>query len=385
MKRTFCLFFALLICALAPISVHAGEEAPTGLSAKAYALCEIDTGRLICSHKGDVKLPMASTTKIMTALLAIESGRLNEIITVTAEDVKVEGSSLSLREGDRMTLSDMIRGMMTVSGNDAAKTIARFVGGSEKAFIGMMNARAAELMMESTHFNNPHGLPDDDHYTTAEDMLKLTCAALKEPLFADIVSHYKNEIPYINSVLGYTTRTLKNTNQLLNTVDGCVGVKTGYTKAAGRCLVSAVRREGTGVICVVLNCPNYWADSTSLLEYGMTQVVYGDIITDTVEYELNVVGGVSGTVRVQNTRFLSGSMLKKDYESMYISVVLPRFVYAPVKEGDNVGRIDVYFGGELFESIPIIAMENVQKISYFEGLSVNFEDMLLRNLRWLFE
>lgn len=386
MKKIFCLFFVAVTLFTASVPGVNAEDAvpPDGLSAKAYILTEIDTGRVILSQNADMCLPMASTTKIMTALIAVESGRLDDVITVTDDDVKVEGSSLSLRGGDVMTLGNMVRGMMAVSGNDAARTIARFLGGSEEGFAEMMNRRAEELGMENTNFKNPHGLPDDEHYTTAADMAKLAAAALRDPVLSDIVSSYKTEITYINSVLGYTTRKLTNTNKLLNLVDGCIGLKTGYTTKSGRCLVSAVCREGAGVICVVLNCPNYWDDSTELLEYGMTQVMYADIITDTVEYELNVVGGTSETVRVQNTEYLSGSMLKSDYENMEISVELPRFVYAPVSDGDVVGEIHISVDGESFISVPMVAMEKVERMSFSEGLKRNLLDMLRVNTEWMF-
>ena len=383
MKRLFCLFLSFLL--LSCFSVSARAEGEFDPSAKAYCLAEIDTGKIISSKNADVCLPMASTTKIMTALVAIESGRLDDIVLVTDDDVKVEGSSLSLRSGDVLTLGNIVRGMMAVSGNDAAHTIARFLGGSDEGFAEMMNDKAKKLGMENTNFENPHGLPDENHYTTAYDMVLLTSAALKNSIFLDIVSSYKTEITYLESVLGYTSRKLTNTNKLLNLVEGCIGVKTGYTLKSGRCLVSAVRREGAGVICVVLNCPNYWEDSKTLLEYGMTKVTYADIITDTVEYELNVVGGSLQTVRVQNTEYLSGSMLKSDYEAMRINVRLPKFVYAPIKSGDEIGDICVTVNGEIIASIPIIATQNISRVSFTEGLKDNFKDMLLSNISWMYK
>lgn len=382
MKKLFCLFFAFILTFSLPLKARA-EELPFTVTAKAYALAEIDTGRLIASKNADVKLPMASTTKIMTAFVAIRSNRLNEEITVTEDDVKVEGSSLSLRAGDVMKLSDMVRGMMAVSGNDAARTIARFLSGSEEDFAVLMNETAKELGMKDTNFKNPHGLPDDEHYTTASDMILLTCAALKEPLFLDIVSSYRTEITYINSVLGYSVRKLTNSNKLLNVLDGCIGVKTGYTVKSGRCLVSAVRRDGAGVVCVVLNSPDYYNDSEMLLEYGMTLVTYCDIITDTVEYELNVVGGIKTSVRVQNVKYLSGSMLISDYESMKKEIILPKFVYAPIKAGDEVGEIRITLKNDEI-SVPIVAMENVERISYGDALRQNLFETLVNNVKWIF-
>lgn len=386
LKKILGFLLALCLTVSSLLGVYAQEMTlPTGLSCRAYCLVEIDSGRVIAEQNSHDQRAVASTTKIMTALLAIESGRLDEVVTVTEDDVKVEGSSLSLREGDRLTLSDLVRGMMTVSGNDAAHTIARFLAGDDEGFAQKMNDKAAALSMTATHFANPHGLPNDDHYSTAADMAKLAVAAMKEPLFVDIVSTYRNEITYLASTLGYTTRTLKNTNQLLNTVEGCVGVKTGYTVKAGHCLVSAVRREGAGVICVVLGGPDYWNDSRVLLEYGMTKVCYADILTETAEYQLNVVGGEADSVRVQNARYLAGSMTETDYNKLKITVTLPRFVYAPVKAGDRVGDIVVTVDGEPYETVPLVAMESVPMQDLSEGAKENLLNILRQNLTWLFQ
>ena len=385
LKKTTGILLSLFLCLSLLLPSFAEETPPpAGLSARAYCLAELDSGAVIAEKNADEKRPMASTTKIMTALLAVESGRLDEIVTVTDSDVRVEGSSLSLRAGDEMTLLDMTRGMMAVSGNDAAHTIARFLAGSDKAFAEQMNARASSLGMTSTHFTNPHGLPDEDHYSTAADMVRLTVEALRNPVFVDIVSAYKSEITYLHSVLGYTTRTVKNSNQLLNTVEGCIGVKTGYTTKAGRCLVSAVRRNGAGVVCVVLKAPDSWADSTALLEYGMTKVCHVDILTDTVEYELNVVGGTKSTVRVQNISYLSGSVTTDSLDGLETVVTLPRFAYAPVKAGDKVGEIAVYAHGERLIGIPLIAMEDAERMSTGEGMKINLLELLRNNFLWLF-
>lgn len=384
MKKIGRFLLSLLLILSLCLPSFAEDEPPEGLSARAYALVELDSGKLIAAKNEDEPRPMASTTKIMTALLAIESGRLDEIVTVTDSDVRVEGSSLSLRAGDEMTLLDMTRGMMAVSGNDAAHTIARFLSGSDKAFAEQMNARAEKIGMKSTHFANPHGLPDETHYSTAADMALLTVEALKNPIFCDIVSAYHTAITYKTSVLGYKTRKLKNSNQLLCTVEGCIGVKTGYTTKAGHCLVSAVKRDGAGVVCVVMKAPDFWADSTALLEYGMKQVCYADVVTEPFTYELNVVGGGKSAVRVQNLSYLSGSMLKKDCEKMEIVTTLPRFVYAPVKAGDKVGEVAVFVDGERLAYIPLVAAEDVDRLSASEGMKINLLELLQNNLKWLF-
>lgn len=384
MKKAVCLLFAFLwFVTSAPLRARA-ETPPQGLSCKAYCVVELRSGRLIADYHADDRRAVASTTKIMTALLAIESGRLNETVTVTESDVKVEGSSLGLREGDSMTLSDLVRGMMTVSGNDAAHTVARFLSGSDEAFAARMNARAADLGMTATHFNNPHGLPDDDHYSTAADMARLAVAALKYPLFLDIVSSPQNDVTYLTSARGYTVRTLKNTNQLLNRVEGCIGVKTGYTIKAGHCLVSAVERDGAGVVCVVLGSPDYWNDSAALLEYGMTEVCRAEPITEQIGYDLCVVGGVKEHVRVCNATFPSLSMRRADYEALQTTVSLPRFVYAPVRAGDRIGEISFSVDGETLVSVPLVATADVPLRETQTEPTEPLLSILYRNLIWLF-
>ncbi len=378
-----------LVLAFLPARASAAEEevpeAPLELYAKAYALLELETGRIICGKNQMQELPMASTTKIMTCILAIESGRLEEPVTAGAEEIRVEGSSLGLQEGDVMTLHDMLRGLMMVSGNDAAQVIATFVGGTMENFVQMMNDKAKELGLTHTSYANPHGLYDDDHYTTAQELATLAAYALKNPVFCDIVSTPTAKIHYIDSASGERDRTLKNSNTLLTTLEGCIGVKTGYVKKSGRCLVSAAERDGAGVVCVVLNCSNSWEESRQLIEYGFKNVTYMDIVSDTVSYDLNVVGGVSDTVSVQNAGFLSSSLRRQDAENLQVRVVLPRFVYAPVQQGEAVGKICVYLGDELFEEIDMIAMQTVDRVPAAQSFFQTLFELLRQNLQYMYQ
>lgn len=225
---------------------------------------EATTGRILSGNNYDVRLPMASTTKVVTAAIAVNSGKLDDIVTIPKEACGVEGSSIYLREGEKLTLRDLVYGLMLRSGNDAAEAIALYLGGSIEGFASMMNDYANGVGAKNTNFVNPHGLHDDNHYTTAHDLAIMTAKALDNDEFRKIVSckNYKIESE------GHETRYIANKNKMLNMYDGAIGVKTGYTKVAGRCLVSAAEREGVTAISVVLNEPNMWEKSISNLDYA---------------------------------------------------------------------------------------------------------------------
>ncbi len=386
MKRIVSLLLILSVISSAFITVAHGEEnAPIELYAKAYAVIEGQTKEMICSKNAEEKLPMASTTKIMTCIVACESGLLEEKVTVKAENVMVEGSSLGLRGGDILTLRDILRGLMMVSGNDAALVTADFVGGSVEGFVDMMNSKAKELGLKNTHFVNPHGLYDDEHYTTARELAELAAYALKNDDFRDIVSTVNAKLHYFDSSQGEYDRSLKNKNILLTSLEGCIGVKTGYVRKSGRCLVTAAEREGKQVVSVVLNCADSWEESRKLIEYGMENVTYEDIVSDIVEYDLNVVGSETQTVSVQSYEFMSSSMKITDAQSIEVVEVIPRFVYAPVKAGDEVGEIRVYIGGKLCKEIPILATESAEALPPAKAILENLGEMLISNIEWIYK
>lgn len=386
MIRIFSLFLVLTLAFSTLFTfAKADDTAPFDLYAKAYAVIEAETKAVICSDNAEEKLPMASTTKIMTCILACESGLLDEKVTVKAENVMVEGSSLGLCGGDKLTLRDILRGLMMVSGNDAALVTADFVGGSVENFVDMMNAKAEELGLDNTHFVNPHGLYDDDHYTTARELAELAAYSLNNKDFKDIVSTVTAKLHYFESEIGEYDRTLTNKNTLLTSLDGCVGVKTGYVKKSGRCLVTAAEREGKQVVSVVLNCADSWEESRKLIEYGMENVTYADIVSDVVEYDLNVVGSETRTVSVQSYQFMSSSMRTVDADSVEIVEVIPRFVYAPVNAGDEVGEIRVYIGGNLCREIPVLATESAEALPKGKAILENLGQMLISNLEWIYK
>ncbi len=229
-----------------------------------YIVMEGD--RIIKGENYRVRMPMASTTKIMTALLLCENCLPDEKVIVPDEGVGIEGSSMYLQKGEEYTVKELLLGLMLRSGNDCAVTLALYMGGSVKNFVDMMNLRAESLGLSDTHFENPNGLHHDNHYTTCYDLCKLGQFALKNPLFAEIVS---TKLCIVGK--GDYRKTLKNKNKILFEYDGGNGVKTGYTKKAGRCLVSSAKRENRQLVAVCLNVPDMFGLCKNLLDYGFSQ------------------------------------------------------------------------------------------------------------------
>lgn len=227
------------------------------VSAAAAVLMDADSGRLLYEKNGEKRMLIASTTKLMTALVALEQGGLQQEITVTGGHM-AEGSSMYLRPGEKLTLETLLYGLLLCSGNDAALAVTECMGGVAP-FVARMNEKAAELGMENTHFANPNGLDDEAHYSTAEDMAKLAAAAMDDPVLRRVASTRTARIG---------GRTLTNHNKLLSRVEGCVGLKTGYTRAAGRTLVSCAERDGVRLVAVTLQDGDDWNDHASLYEQG---------------------------------------------------------------------------------------------------------------------
>jgi D-alanyl-D-alanine carboxypeptidase (penicillin-binding protein 5/6) len=240
--------------------------ADTGTGAKAAVVMDVETGRVLFSKNPYEKLPMASTTKIMTTLVAVESGKLNETVKVSNRAAFTEGSSIYLKPGEALTVEELLYAIMLRSGNDASMAVAEHIGGSVEGFVEMMNQKAKEIGALNTHFANPHGLDNPQHYTTAYDLALIASHALRNSKFAEIVKTKNKTIsgpPHVN-----WDRAMQNKNKMLWQYEGGDGVKTGFTNRAGRCLVSSATHEGWQLCSVVLNCGPMWEESTHLLNYG---------------------------------------------------------------------------------------------------------------------
>ena len=279
-----------LVGALCPVARAAGPE----VSAQSAVVLTADTGTVLFEKDGHTPRPVASTTKIMTALLALEAAQEqgDPLVDITQEMVAVEGSSMGLQAGDSISLTGLAAGMLLASGNDAANAAALYLDGSLESFAARMNQRAAALGMEDTHFVTPSGLDGEDaqgmaHLSTAYDMALLARAALENQAFRQLCSSPSLAVEFAEPVKRVT---YTNHNKLLTQYQGCVGVKTGFTKEAGRCLVSAAERDGALLIAVTLNAPNDWEDHTALLDYGFSQVEPYQLAGGDVRLTVPVVG-----------------------------------------------------------------------------------------------
>lgn len=257
----------LLTLMLGTSSVPRAGAAPDPIrtNAKASALVDVESGRLLYSSNGDTSMGIASLTKIMTAIVAIEHGKLTDMVKTSKRAVGKEGSSIYLQLGEEMSLSNMLYGLMLRSGNDAATAIAEHVGGSEEGFVHLMNEKAAFLGLKHTQFKNPHGLDQNGHYSSANDLAKLTAYALKNDVFAEIVSTRVKKVPNPHEKWDYS---YTNKNKMLAMYEGADGVKTGYTMKSLRCLVSSATRKGQQLAAVTINDGDDWADHRKLLDWG---------------------------------------------------------------------------------------------------------------------
>lgn len=368
MKRLLCYVFFVSVI-LSGLTASA-----VGTSAKAAVLINGDTGEIIYSHNHEARLPMASTTKIMTALLLCENGELEKEITVTAEMLRVEGSSMGLLAGDKVTLHDLLYGMMLASGNDAANVTAYTLGGTVDGFVKMMNDKAAELGLHSTHFDTPSGLDGESHFTTAYDLSRLAQYALQNEDFAKAAESKSATLCYGNPPY---KRTITNHNRLLKTFEGAVGVKTGFTKKSGRCLVSAAKRDGKFVIAVTLNDPNDWQDHASLLEYGLSRVKLTEVSPENKSVTVAVVGGKYGSTDVDIPSAKFSSLDGKDFS---YTINLPEFLYAPVNKGEKIGSIVYKKGETVIREAPLTAKTDISEKVVKKG----FFDYFLENFKYIF-
>ena len=344
-----------LVGALCPVAQAAGPE----VSAQSAVVLTADTGTVLFEKDGHTPRPVASTTKIMTALLALEAAQEqgDPLVDITQEMVAVEGSSMGLQAGDSISLTGLAAGMLLASGNDAANAAALYLDGSLESFAARMNQRAAALGMEDTHFVTPSGLDGEDaqglgHLSTAYDMALLARAALEDQAFRQLCSSPSLAVEFAEPVKRVT---YTNHNKLLTQYQGCVGVKTGFTKEAGRCLVSAAERDGALLIAVTLNAPNDWQDHTALLDYGFSQMEPYQLAGGDVRLTVPVVGSPEEAVSLRGSNGGEVTLPLGQGAQVERVVRVPKFLYAPVEAGEQVGEICWYLEGQLLGSAPLIA------------------------------
>ena len=354
--------FSLFIAPKADVPVFQdGEDAPLvlkeppalSLSAK-HAVLMTAEGVLLYGKNEHIPAEMASTTKVMTALLAVEYLErvpLSKTARISKNAVGVEGSSVYLEENEEIAVLDLVYALMLASANDAAIALAEEIGGTVEDFVVLMNEKAKTLGLDSTHFENPHGLPSENHYTTAYALGKLMAKAMAHPLFARITAtkHYTMQS-------GNATRHLANHNRLLSE-DGILGGKTGFTKRAGRCLVSVCEREGARLFAVTFSAPDDWNDHRALYDYGYTH--YEAVRVPAERYTLPVIAGKTTTVTVASPEAVL--VLPKEREALDFFRMAPRFVYAPIAQGDTVGTLTVSLSGKTLITLPYIVEDTVKE------------------------
>lgn len=342
---------ALILFVLIAVSMSTDAFA----DAKGAVLIDGENGRVLYSYNKDEQLSMASTTKIMTALIALEEQNLDEYFVVDKEALEVEGSSMGLLPNDRVTLRILAQGMLLSSGNDAANAAAVRVAGSVASFVKLMNQRATELGMKNTSFVTPSGLDGEAHYSTAYDMAILAKAALQNPDFAaicketDIYAVYGNP-PY--------RRLLTNHNRLLKTLKGATGVKTGFTKKSGRCLVSSAERDGVSLICVTLSCSNDWEYHSKLYEKYFSVLKSVSLSEKVESIEVPVTGGTESTVELCSCP-VTAALFEGEEESVEVVLSTEPFLFAPVEKGAVAGWAYFYSDGVLLAKTPLVTKSYV--------------------------
>lgn len=340
----------LSICAALAVLLRlmpgAAAAAPSPSAGSAVVMT--GDGQLLYDKNGQTRALIASTTKLMTAIVTLENAELNELVDIKPEYCNIEGSSMYLRAGERYTVKDLLLGLLLVSGNDAACALACHTAGDMGRFVQLMNEKARELGMTGSSFANPHGLDAQGHYSTALDMAKLMCYCMENESFRQLCGVKSCNIH---------GQTLVNHNRLLDSCPGCVGGKTGYTISAGRCLVSCCERKGLRLVCVTLSAPDDWNDHMALYDWAYSRFTLRDVM----EGQHFPVPVISGTVEVvdlvpeKSIELYSGAG-----RQISLRAELPRFVFAPVNKGETGGQIWVIINGKIVDGCKLIYNESAE-------------------------
>lgn len=355
-------------------------------NSRRYIVYDRISKSMIIGKNEDIKSAMASTTKIMTTIVILEKADLNETVTVSAKAGGTGGSRLGLKRGDKASVRDLLYGLMLRSGNDAAVALAEHVGGSVKGFAELMNEKAIELGLTNTHFVTPHGLDDANHYTTALELAKLTDYAMDNETFAKIVGTKSTTI-YINN----QPRQINNTNELLGVLNGVVGVKTGFTNNAGRCLVTETKRNNMDIITIVLGADtkkDRTKDSVNLIEYTFSKYKMYNLEEQIIqefnkwkninEKRILIIKGKTSNPKLALGEIEKATIPICDNDKIEYSINALTEIEAPVEQWNVMGTLTVKINGEILENIDIVNVNEVQKRDwkdYFKIVLNRFEDM----------
>lgn len=374
MKNAVCVILSIAFAFMSACVVFAKDsDTPPSVSADSYILYCPDNGEVICSSNENKKIKPASTTKLMTTLLALEQAESCDQSVEFTDEMVAEGSSMYLKIGDVVALSDLAAGMMMASGNDAANAVALTLAKSTENFAKIMNSKAEQIGMHNTHFVTPSGLDDDNHYSTAYDMALLMSYALQNRNFAELTGRKSAVVSFIKPDDKQTTYT--NHNRLLSLYKYCIGGKTGYTMTAGRCLVSASKKDGLTLICATFNDKNDWNDHIALYDYGFSQLACYDSADADFVADISCVGGDADTVTVAGEESQHIIASTDEVENISRKIYCDSFLYAPVNEGEQVGRIDYVINNKVVASTRLVATENVNSLKEYSNIFTKIKDL----------
>ncbi len=359
LKRWLAIFAAVLFVFMCSFSASADTDSAQNLSVSAYSavlFCS-NNNSIVFEKNSNEKMSMASTTKIMTTLITLEHAQANNKEVTFNKNMIAEGSSMYLKEGYKLRLSDLATGMMTVSGNDAANAAAISISGSVEEFSKLMNDKAKQIGMSSTHFVTPSGLDDDNHYSTAVDMAHLMNYAMSNNDFAQLTAKKNVKVDYISPK--DMSITYGNHNRLLSLYQYCNGGKTGFTKKSGRCLVTSAEKDGVKLIAVTLNAPDDWNDHINMYNYGFSKLTAVKNVDENYTINADVVGGTCSSVKVKPVRAVEYVKPADSDGEITRKVVMNSFLYAPLEKGQVVGKAEYYLDGEKLCDIPLITKSQV--------------------------
>ena len=373
---SFLLIFSSCLPFFAIFSA-AKENENLSISASAFCLIDAESKRVLYGKNENVRMSMASTTKIMTAIIALESKiPLSSEVCIPKQAVGIEGSSIYLTEGEKISLEALLYGLLLSSANDAATAIAITVAGSEDAFVDLMNKKAISLGLENTHFKNPHGLYNAEHYSTAKDLSILMAYCMKNENFAFISGCSKKVFPSSDG----GTRVMINHNKLLGYNVGVIAGKTGFTKKSGRCLISCAKRDELTLICATLDAPDDWNDHQKLYDFGFSH--YKRANFSAIMLDIPLVSGNTQSVSVTSSDV--SLLLPREYSEVEIVIEAPQFLFAGPSKGEEIGRVVYLYEDKILATSPLVLCENAPKAKYgfnpFEWLIDLFRK--LKELLW---
>lgn len=337
-------------------------------SASSMTLIEVNSGRILFSHNMHQRCEMASTTKVVTAITVIENCKnLDEIVVVPKQAIGIEGSSIYLSAGEKISVRDLLYGLMLRSGNDSAVALAIYTAGSVKDFCKKMNDLAVKVGAKNSNFVNPHGLHHPDHYTTAYDLAVISAYAMKNPVFKEIVSTKVHKATWEGRDY---PRVMYNKNKLLSSFQGCNGVKTGYTKKAGRCLVSAAQRDNMQVVCVVLNCGPMFEECSRLMDMAFLRYPMRTLVSpEKTLGSVTVLRSPQNSVGIVTDKAFYYPLSDQEYKNFRYDINIRQVLYAPMKKGTKVGDVSGYFKDKKLFSVKAVISEDIKLLPFKERLN----------------